>query len=521
VRTPLQQPDFWNGVMSVEPHQWGHLAAGMSFIALLLGVVLARAGGEDDVVVYLPAAVLAASILMCAITTRSKVVAAIVLAAAGTAVAALVVYMYFCTDFGTESSRALPGSADAVTTTFYAQLAVILVLAVFGVAGWLRHRKMEHIRLFGTGTACVSLGAFVIGAAFSAGVILRVADLVGDPRPKAELTDVKEPVVTPVLMTWAARWVPVALALILLLAAAVLLHVRRTRRKHLKPEVTPLSRRKKLANMIGWARLTDEVDVIFGGLVAITSVTAVLAVVTACLGSRTTPPEWLRWDGWPTIEEVGTFIVAGFAIALLFVITRSFTQEGLRRKVGVLWDVATFWPRQVHPLGPPCYAERAVPEVALRATYFRDGDDQSPEPGFEPRDVVLSAHSQGSIIAAAALLQMADTSAMALLSYGSPLRRLYRAYFPTYFGDPALDEVLACLDGRWRHLTRDTDPIGGPAFHDPSDPPPPDDDVDIVVTTPPKHRPGDTVDPIEGHSNYPREPVYAEALDRLDEMLRS
>ena len=43
-----------------------------------------------------------------------------------------------------------------------------------------------------------------------------------------------------------------------------------------------------------------------------------------------------------------------------------------RRHIGVVWDVGTFWPRAYHPLAPPSYTERAVPELQRRLWYIRD-----------------------------------------------------------------------------------------------------------------------------------------------------
>jgi hypothetical protein len=75
--------------------------------------------------------------------------------------------------------------------------------------------------------------------------------------------------------------------------------------------------------------------------------------------------------------------------------------------------------------------------------------------------VVLSAHSQGSIIAAATLLQKdVDSRQVALLTFGCPLRRLYGRNFPAYFGKHTMESLAAKQERQWLNLWATTDPIG-------------------------------------------------------------
>ncbi len=128
-----------------------------------------------------------------------------------------------------------------------------------------------------------------------------------------------------------------------------------------------------------------------------------------------------------------------------------------RRAIGVLWDVGTFWPRSYHPLSPPCYAERAVPELQRRMWWLHDNGGR----------VVLVAHSQGAMLATAALVQSGcrpEGDHPSLVTFGSPVVKLYGWGFPAYVTPGAADRPWpprqAGVDD-WCNHFYPTDPIGG------------------------------------------------------------
>ncbi len=119
-----------------------------------------------------------------------------------------------------------------------------------------------------------------------------------------------------------------------------------------------------------------------------------------------------------------------------------------RRKVGVLWDLTTFWPRWYQPLGPPAYGPKVVGALAARLM-------------TRPVDV-LAAHSQGSLIAGIVLARIEPKyHPRAYLSHGSQLGVLYPDIFPDVDLTELRRRLALAMPGRWLNLWRRTDPVGG------------------------------------------------------------
>jgi hypothetical protein len=558
-RTPFDDPAFWNGRERTEMLRHLHVAACLAALSAMVAAawIGARRDGTSTVlpvlILCLALALSAVGVVFTAIGTSParRQTTYVVLAASGVLLVVTLAAMWRAT-LGTQNAvtgagnRALPAELPAVgrTVTILFAVQLALILAVFG-AGLVANTRSKAWKtasnrspgLNGLTSSALCMLALVVAGMFAAGVILRVADIVGVPRARAEIGAGRPgQIVTPDVLMWVARATVVAAALLVLrllwvglpILWSILLHPRpRTQAPPPTlftagiPDDPALARQRRqrdraIQRATDIAALTDRAGTVVGPAMVLAFVAAAVATGFAVYGELTK-------GGWAVVQDdsgflwrvwtasAGSWLILGSATLIFATTLRAYRNPDRRRQVGILWDVATFWPRSAHPWAPPCYAERTVPEYAVRATFLRY------EPtNFTPRDekLVLSAHSQGTIIAAASLLQLGSTDGIGLVTYGCPLDRLYAKYFPAYFGGPTLEILHDRMHGAWRNLSRETDPIGGPvkiAAHP---------EVDVDVPIPVRKNPGDPDYPaIEGHSRYPREPVYADQLLEVRDLL--
>jgi hypothetical protein len=163
------------------------------------------------------------------------------------------------------------------------------------------------------------------------------------------------------------------------------------------------------------------------------------------------------------LAAAGAYVVTAFTLAFLLRVYNAARRPDAARTLGILWDLCSYWPRAAHPFVPPCYAQKAVPDLVDRASkYIKQG-----------HKVVLSAHSQGTLIAIATALRMQAEDQvedsdlcqdLGLVMAGSQLQWAYPRAFPAVVNVGAYKRVLDGLDGRWYVLARGTDPLGGPVF---------------------------------------------------------
>jgi hypothetical protein len=455
---------------------------------------------------------------------------------------------------------ALPRYEDTLLVLLFAELLLVLVLAV--VVGWSARRAGTRPvfgepgprpAVRGYGTAVLALVSVFLASAFTAGLYLYAATWLhtGSLKPGfGQISRIAQSFVVPepVLDAALAFAVCVGLLAVTLLAGIVAIWLLR---RHPTPATPPLvpgsfatdypdrppsGRGRTILRAFWYGRVVDLAGPPLAALVLAAGVLSF--AIGGCLfaehvAGAGAAARWLR-DRGPTggfftpasLQGTGGYLVVITLLAMVALGATAFRIGPTRRSVGILWDLASFWPRQAHPLAAPCYAERTVPDLAHRMRWYT-GDGT---------DVVLAGHSQGSVISTAVLLQLRTADAVdpgsrvlprvGLLTFGCVVRRLYGRFFPAYFGPRALRDVRTALslgpaDQRWRNLWRWTDYLGGPVR---SGPPPrvappwqPGTTVpalDLHLLDPPYDRPpGDCVYPPPlRHSSFWKVPQFQQAV---------
>ncbi|MFG1661352.1 hypothetical protein ACGFIY_33095 [Micromonospora chersina] len=421
----------------------------------------------------------------------------------------------------------LPGYGACVASVLTIQA---LLLAGLGVAAVLRRRGGTQLSapLRGLGAPVIASVAVGFGVAFSADLVYRVADLLDRDASATERATTGPPL----MYTWAIFGFFLAVVATLVVAILVALVTRRDRfrvaaaivaRDFPNAPPTAAHRLQQVRKALARAGFTERLE----PLVVAYAVLFGLGMTTSVLGLLQFQPGEVidRYTAIPAdlvgfVIGLGSYLTAAILAGLVIGGIFAYRTAEFRRFVGVLWDLGMFWPRAAHPFAPPCYAERAVPELTRRISHLVKSG----------HSVLLAGHSQGSVLLATTVLQLPAEIArrVALLTYGSPLRRLYAHLFPAYVNEPVLREVGERLGWRWVNLWTDTDQIGSWIFSShwqgerPASPGPAGavdrrlrDPFDVVVPA------SDTVPPpISGHWLKESDKRFTEVVQELVRRLR-
>ncbi|MEE1740568.1 hypothetical protein PUR49_29340 [Streptomyces sp. BE147] len=538
VRPALGRPGFWYGRRIVARLRAAHTAAGFLTVAsCVAGAAVRHDRAADGPVPEILGGLIEAAVGACALVAvwvvcrrgRSerrldqRLDSALITFLPGTALALLVLAAGYAawSRPAWDSTGSLPGET-AFRALAIGQGALVVVLAV--VARTLYRRAPEpRTTMYGLGGPAVAMLACALGGVMTGGVAQRVADWLDGPGTPGmgRGAAIEGP---PVLLSWQASVIPVLLLLLLVPVIALVVRTARDARRagpgieaEYGAERPEPGRTRRIARTRALAALTDSAPWIVGVVSGASLLLGAGAVAGAWLSGQV--PGLAMEGSTPFVESLaetaqstGSWLV-GFGFVLFVACgRRAYRDASARRTIGILWDVGTFWPRAAHPFAPPCYAERAVPDLASRMSAWTGANTRG--------RLVISGHSQGSVLAASAVWQLPDATRrrVALLTYGSPIERLYGRWFPAYFGPVPLHGLHRSVHC-WRNLWRATDPIGGPVRLDEGrrtevDRGPLKDPL-AYGRTPELPLP----EPILGHSDYQADPVFAQERAALLEQL--
>ncbi|MEV4763831.1 hypothetical protein AB0J89_14495 [Micromonospora chokoriensis] len=359
-----------------------------------------------------------------------------------------------------DDGHGLPGYETTLAALFAVQTALLVVLGVV----LLCHRQRGGTPLFGLGALVIAAAGISLAVAYSAELVYRVADFLDRDVPTGEGIATGPPRA----YTWVIYGFLRALLATVVVAGLVVLLTRRGRRRAAAAIVThdypqaPAEAGPRLGQVrdaIARARFTEKLvplAVFYGCLAGLTTATTTVGLLGEFPSDVLERNLGLPADAITFGIAFGSWVIAAVILGLIIGGIFAYRTVPYRRHIGVLWDLGTFWPRAAHPFAPPCYSERAVPELARRITYLVERGDA----------VLLTGHSHGSVLLAATVLQLPPHvgDRIALLTHGSPLHRLYARLFPAYVDDVALHEIGHRVGWRWVNLWSDTDPIGGWIF---------------------------------------------------------
>ncbi len=426
------------------------------------------------------------------------------------------------------------GGYDELITVWFTGQSVLAVamIALIAVMAMGEPPRTPRRSMGGMGTAVMTVLGLYLAAALTSGLVILSAAWVSSSTPWISIDDVQtvllgDTVIVPAAMSFAGLGtfvvavIVIAALLVTLVYVAVMWaragtrddraaaaaaaeqaeaeHPRRFRRQKAR---TIAGRTRSIARSYWLARRADYLPDFLAVLVlSIGTFGSVLTLMYGfgvglspeVTGDEPLPLPSVLGLGTADAVAVGAWLIGIFAVGLVVLGALAFRVPKTRKAVGILWDIGAFWPRDVHPLAPPCYAERAVPELAMRLAAHAAlviGTDLLPSatvpapvpasaatepvgPGSAPMTirarmdqraderqdaaataplpglVVLAGHSQGTVLSMAALLGpgRAAVGRTALITFGTVLRRLYARIFPLYFSQSAFATLSRQLGG--------------------------------------------------------------------------